>query len=638
MVSVQLGSTLDELPRDIVHFLAAALVDGSESPAAMVAFACSCCSLRAHLSIIVEQHHAHVRNSLSCLFSRADASVSLRSIQLVDRPPFESARALGHALGAAAQALQICIVDASCKCEHSWMWKLPLVDLDCRATQLSNCKRRIQPGDLAFLAGLTMRDAGRNGHMLHLEDLAFGNVVGALALPMSLASGRSLATHLSRVWLANCRITDSDLAQLALALERGSPGLSHLCVSSNAIHTSGLQALSAVLAAGGLPRLCEIMLDNNGIDDIASLTAAIATGHVARIQWLELSNNKLDGRAASGLAAAVAAGGLPRLQVLALEGNPGITRAALQSLEAALSSASALTDDLSHDLTFACCVEPRAPSAARTPGAWASPPPSPSPTRGWMASSPASPLPRFPLALVWTPTHPLTWIAPYVGHFGVTDSSGVIYDFSGDFFVGEDSMGCTLPLRGWPTRCLELAVADASAWDTALRELKYRYEQQGYDFISWNCASFVAGLLNATHQPLTTKFSACFGRWTVVAVAALFFTQARHVGGVVGWLRSWGGHVLLWSAVIARAAVTRSFAPVAWWLITQLGLLIYFFSWYAALALLGHASQSGLGTTSEWTKALPPGFHARQRRIRRQVVGGDICPEEIACCLANPSV
>jgi hypothetical protein len=35
---------------------------------------------------------------------------------------------------------------------------------------------------------------------------------------------------------------------------------------------------------------------------------------------------------------------------------------------------------------------------------------------------------RFPFSIVWSPLPGITWFLPFVGHMGITDSRGVIYD------------------------------------------------------------------------------------------------------------------------------------------------------------------------------------------------------------------
>jgi hypothetical protein len=51
---------------------------------------------------------------------------------------------------------------------------------------------------------------------------------------------------------------------------------------------------------------------------------------------------------------------------------------------------------------------------------------------------------RFPFSIVWTPLPPLTWLFPFIGHMGITDSRGVCYDFAGKRDSNHFSMALTL--------------------------------------------------------------------------------------------------------------------------------------------------------------------------------------------------
>merc|ERR1740121_1367239 len=63
----------------------------------------------------------------------------------------------------------------------------------------------------------------------------------------------------------------------------------------------------------------------------------------------------------------------------------------------------------------------------------------------------------YPYAIVWTPIHPITWVAPFVGHMGICDSEGTIHDWGGG--------SCNLDnmMFGNPTRYLLLRKAPPRA-------------------------------------------------------------------------------------------------------------------------------------------------------------------------------
>lgn len=42
---------------------------------------------------------------------------------------------------------------------------------------------------------------------------------------------------------------------------------------------------------------------------------------------------------------------------------------------------------------------------------------------------------RFPYSIVWQPFPLLGWILPCIGHMGIADSQGVIYDFQGPYTI-----------------------------------------------------------------------------------------------------------------------------------------------------------------------------------------------------------
>jgi transmembrane protein 222 len=54
---------------------------------------------------------------------------------------------------------------------------------------------------------------------------------------------------------------------------------------------------------------------------------------------------------------------------------------------------------------------------------------------------------RFPYCIVWTPIPMITWFFPFIGHTGITDSRGVIYDFAGPYTISVDDLSFGKPCR-----------------------------------------------------------------------------------------------------------------------------------------------------------------------------------------------
>ena len=47
---------------------------------------------------------------------------------------------------------------------------------------------------------------------------------------------------------------------------------------------------------------------------------------------------------------------------------------------------------------------------------------------------------KYPYCIVWSPLPPITWLIPFIGHTGIADSNGVIYDFAGPYTINKGNM------------------------------------------------------------------------------------------------------------------------------------------------------------------------------------------------------
>ena len=87
----------------------------------------------------------------------------------------------------------------------------------------------------------------------------------------------------------------------------------------------------------------------------------------------------------------------------------------------------------------------------------------------------------------------ITWLLPFIGHTGIADENGVIYDFAGPYSIGRGSMAF-----GAPTRYLKLdprLVTSAIDWNDAVSQGCEIYSQRMHNICFDNCHSHVAKCL-----------------------------------------------------------------------------------------------------------------------------------------------
>lgn len=82
---------------------------------------------------------------------------------------------------------------------------------------------------------------------------------------------------------------------------------------------------------------------------------------------------------------------------------------------------------------------------------------------------------RFPYCIVWTPIPCITWLLPFIGHTGIGDSNGVIYDFAGPYHIGSHHLAFGKPARYIqldPSKCV------AAEWDEGIKLGNDIYKQR----------------------------------------------------------------------------------------------------------------------------------------------------------------
>ena len=125
-----------------------------------------------------------------------------------------------------------------------------------------------------------------------------------------------------------------------------------------------------------------------------------------------------------------------------------------------------------------------------------------------------------PCSILWTPIHPITWFAPFVGHMGITDSSGRLHDWGGGpiratspsemMFGAPCRYLCLAAIRTWnlticrsadpvfASRALRpFAPKDPAAWDAAISQADEDYLEHMHCMVcGHDCHSHVAHALD----------------------------------------------------------------------------------------------------------------------------------------------
>jgi len=136
---------------------------------------------------------------------------------------------------------------------------------------------------------------------------------------------------------------------------------------------------------------------------------------------------------------------------------------------------------------------------------------------------------RFPYSIVWTPIPVVTWLLPFVGHLGICDSRGVIYDFAGPYTISVDSFAFGEPARVLRLRP-ELAAAPPAAagesaaqrWDRCVDRGCDVYVGRMHAMLVDDCHDHVARCLNEMRYGGS-------GAWNKVSLAARLFFAGSFV-------------------------------------------------------------------------------------------------------------
>ena len=135
-----------------------------------------------------------------------------------------------------------------------------------------------------------------------------------------------------------------------------------------------------------------------------------------------------------------------------------------------------------------------------------------------------------PFCILWTPIHPITAFAPFVGHMGVCDSAGRLHDWGGGPI---SACSPTQMLFGSPTRYLKMSPADPQEWDRAVAQADREFLDKIHCMVCGSdCHSHVARVLDIV------SYSGCRCHNKVELATNMFFCGSHTSCGaaVYTWL------------------------------------------------------------------------------------------------------
>lgn len=131
--------------------------------------------------------------------------------------------------------------------------------------------------------------------------------------------------------------------------------------------------------------------------------------------------------------------------------------------------------------------------------------------------------PALAYSILWSPIPIITWILPFVGHMGIADSKGVVYDFQGPYTIGKT----TRPFMAFGpiTRSFRVDVSsiDAQQWDESVYEANVVYKGRMHNLFCDNCHSHVANALNRLSNVKINGIQ----KFNMVNLAIILFFRGR---------------------------------------------------------------------------------------------------------------
>mmetsp|Transcript_108615 Transcript_108615/g.306191 ORF Transcript_108615/g.306191 Transcript_108615/m.306191 type:complete len:203 (-) Transcript_108615:95-703(-) len=154
---------------------------------------------------------------------------------------------------------------------------------------------------------------------------------------------------------------------------------------------------------------------------------------------------------------------------------------------------------------------------------------------------------RFPYSITWSPLPCITCCLPCVGHMGVADSEGIIYDFAGPYTVGKGRMAFGSPTRYLP---LDPRRVMGDAWDSSVARATGEYAERMHNIVLDNCHSMVARVLNyAGYDGVKGQNGGRAGGYNMFWLGTWVFFRAKYIGPM-GVAKTWLPFVIVVTLVL----------------------------------------------------------------------------------------
>lgn len=127
--------------------------------------------------------------------------------------------------------------------------------------------------------------------------------------------------------------------------------------------------------------------------------------------------------------------------------------------------------------------------------------------------------------LIWTTIPIISWIIPFIGHMGITDSKSNIYDFAGDYTVQKNDFAFGNPI-------LVYQIPHTCTLDDRIISISDKYKQKRHSFITNNCHHFCLDCLQSGDN--------------TVQLTIKVMLYGVYLDGWKGRLHHWGPFIITW--------------------------------------------------------------------------------------------